>query len=563
MTIDLQTLKCGECGSSVLKRTGLNEYTCEHCGSVTLVEDNVSDRLERVLDQVKNEAGRRLAAEQAQQQALAMRKVGVVVAVVLGVAVLVGVVGMFVGGRHGDTRSASGTPRSVVAAVADRTIPIDGLKLGEPRQVLVGSGSSAQAKLLVVARNETGKPLSRAGIRATYYDGDSKLDERSEMLPVAVLEPGESAPALIDMPSGKNVTRQELRVQKLAEPYNAVQGPRMAFSRVRLIQQGERVRLVGRIVNDRKDAAVVGGFEVLATLYDDAGQVIGFGHGYGQANEVPAGARTSVDVSIARFGRAAAIAAWDYRIGYSTVEASGSRTPVLSADRVIRTVGAPENFNPDLRLGTDDLLADDSERFDERQLELLPLVAGRSNIQRPLFLTELVNRSNDAIVLAPGGAIARFGGNKADGSTAITGLAYLYPGERFPILLEPRDVERITQTRIEWKPMRRAALPGPRKPLEVKVTGTKAETGSVLLNFSQRFSYRSVEVTGSVTNPGTAIVGKVRLWVSLRDRNGQLTGFKLMDNLPAIAPGESVPFQVNVEQNARDFATVTTLYQTE
>eukprot|EP01036_Dinobryon_divergens_P008437 gene8437-11267_t len=55
MTIDLQTLKCGECGSSVLKRTGLNEYTCEHCGSVTLVEDNVSDRLERVLDQVKNE----------------------------------------------------------------------------------------------------------------------------------------------------------------------------------------------------------------------------------------------------------------------------------------------------------------------------------------------------------------------------------------------------------------------------------------------------------------------------------------------------------------------------
>jgi hypothetical protein len=270
-----------------------------------------------------------------------------------------------------------------------------------------------------------------------------------------------------------------------------------------------------------------------------------------------------VDVSIARFGRAAAIAAWDYRIGYSTVEASGSRTPVLSAGRVIRTVGAPENFNPDLRLGTDDLLADDSERFDEKQLELLPLVAGRSNIQRPLFLTELVNRSNDAIVLAPGGAIARFGGNKADGSTAITGLAYLYPGERFPILLEPRDVERITQTRIEWKPMRRAVLPGPRKPLEVKVTGTKAETGSVLLNFSQRFSYRSVEVTGSVTNPGTAIVGKVRLWVSLRDRNGQLTGFKLMDNLPAIAPGESVPFQVNVEQNARDFATVTTLYQTE
>lgn len=95
------------------------------------------------------------------------------------------------------------------------------------------------------------------------------------------------------------------------------------------------------------------------------------------------------------------------------------------------------------------------------------------------------------------------------------------------------------------------------------MTGTKAETGSVLLNFSQRFLYKSVQVTGKVSNPGTNIVGKVRLWVSLRDRDGQLSGFKLVDNLPAIAPGESVPFQVNVEQNGRDFASVGTLYQTE
>jgi hypothetical protein len=302
---------------------------------------------------------------------------------------------------------------------------------------------------------------------------------------------------------------------------------------------------------------------VLATLYDDAGQVIGFGHGYAQASELKPGAQTSVDVSVARFGRAAAIAAWDYRIGYNTVDASGARTPVLNAERVVRTAAGPESFNPDLRLGTEDLLAEDSERFDPKDLELLPLVDGRNNIQQRLFLGELVNRSTDAVVLAPGGVISRFSGSKAHGTTNITGLAYLYPGERFPIFLEPEDMERFTSTRIEWKPMRRAALPGPRKPLEVKVTGTKAELGSVLLNFSQRFTYKSVEVTGSVKNPGTAIIGKARLWVSLRDRNGQLTGFKLVDNLPAIAPGESVPFQVNVEQNGRDFASVTTLYQTE
>jgi len=558
MTIDLQTLRCGECGSSVLKRTGLNEYTCEHCGSVTLVEDNVSDRLERVLDQVKNEAGRRLAAEEALKQKLMLRKIGIGVIAVLGVVLVGRIVGLLIG-------SGKPSPDARPAAVAaiDRSIPPDGLKLGEPRQVLVGTGSSALPKLLVVARNETGKPLSRAGVRAIYYDGDSRLDERSEMLPVSVLQPGESAPALIDMPSGKNITRQELRVQKLAEPYSATEGPRMTFSRVRLVQQGERVRLVGRVANARTDGVEIGGIEVLATLYDDAGQVIGIGHGYGQANEIQPGAQTSVDVSIARFGRAAAVAAWDYRIGYSIVGASGARTPVLSADRVIRATGGPENFNPELRLGTDDLLASDSERFDARQLELLPLIDGRNNIQQRLFLTELVNRSADAIVLAPGGVISRFSGSKARGTTNISGLAYLYPGERFPIFLEPEDMEKLTETRIEWKPMRRAAMPGPRKPLEVRVTGTKAQTGSVLLNFTQRFTYKSVEVTGSVKNPGNGIVGKVRLWVSLRDRGGQLTGFKLVENLPAIAPGESVPFQVNVEQNGRDFASVTTLYQTE
>ncbi|RQO59453.1 hypothetical protein DBV14_07025 [Variovorax sp. KBW07] len=559
MTIDLKTLKCGECGSSVLKRTGLNEYTCDHCGSVTVVEDNVSDRLERVLNQVKNEAGRQLAAEEALRQKLMLRKVGIGVIVVLGIVLVGRLIEVFI-----ESRNPPGErPVVAAAAVVDRTIPTAGLKLGEPRQVLVGNGSSAMPKLLVVARNETGKPLSRAGIRATYYDGDSRLDERSEMVPISVLEPGESAPVLIDMPSGKNITRQDLLVQKLAEPYNAVEGPRMSFSRLRLVQQGDRVRLVGRVANTRKDAAMVGGIEVLATLYDDAGQVIGFGHGYGQSNELKPGAHTSVDLSIARFGRAAAIAAWDYRIGYSTVEASGARTAVLSADRVIRTVGAPERFNPELRLGTEDLLAEDSERFDAKQLELLPLIDGRNNIQQRLFLTELVNRSTDTVALAPGGVISRFSGSKADGTTNISGLAYLYPGERFPIFLEPQDMERITDTRIEWKPMRRAAMPGPRMPLEVKVTGTKAETGSVLLNFSQRFTYKSVEVKGTVKNPGTGIVGKVRLWVSLRDRGGQLTGFKQVENLPAIAPGESVPFQVDVEQNGRDFASVTTLYQTE
>ena len=106
-------------------------------------------------------------------------------------------------------------------------------------------------------------------------------------------------------------------------------------------------------------------------------------------------------------------------------------------------------------------------------------------------------------------------------------------------------------------------LPGPRQPLEIAVSDTRADTSNVLVNFSQRYTYRFAMVSGSVKNPGSSIVRKARLWVSLRDREGRLTGFSTVDNLPAIGPGESVPFEVKVDQLGRDFATVSTVYQTE
>ncbi len=138
MTIDLQTLKCGECGSSVLKRTGLNEYTCAHCGSVTLVEDNVSDRLERVLDQVKDAAGKRLADEQALKQKQALRYAGIALAAVFGISALIIFFNVFFASR---VTVSSGARPSAVSAMVDRTIPVEGLKLGEPRQVLAEFGT--------------------------------------------------------------------------------------------------------------------------------------------------------------------------------------------------------------------------------------------------------------------------------------------------------------------------------------------------------------------------------------------------------------------------------------
>lgn len=551
MTINHQTLRCAECGSSALKRTGLNQYVCEHCGSVSVVEDDISERLDRVLDQVKDAAGERLAAEQRVRQQQTLRLAGLIVGGLVLFMLLVVVVSSFVGSRG-----------SRPSAVVEMPIPVDQLRLGEVREVLVGRGSNARPKLLVVARNETGKVLDRPSIEAVFHDGENKLGSKSESLPLDVLMPGETAPVLLDLPSGdKRATRHELRVERLSEPYRAIDGPPLSFARARLVQQGPNdLRLVGRVVNTRKDATIAG-VNALVTLYDDRGAVIGFGRGYVQATELKPGERATMGASVEQFGGGTTpIAAWDYRIGYSLQDKDGGRTAVRSAERVIRTAGGPESFNPDLPMSTEDLLAEDSERFDLAQLELLPLVPGLNTIRQRTYMSELVNRSKDTIAIAPAAVISMFDGNTADGTTKFA-LAYLYPGERFPLQVDPNRADRITQTRVEWKPMRKAALPGPRLPLEVTVDGTRATTGSVLLNFSQRFVYKAVEVKGSVRNPGTAIVRKARVWVSLRDDKGQLTGIKLVENLPAIAPGESVPFEARVEQQGRDFASVSTFYQ--
>lgn len=558
MTIDLKTLKCGECGSADLRRQGQNEYVCGHCGSVTLVEDQVSQRLERMLTQVTDAAQRRLAQEEAaRRRRVATHAVGWGLGLGLVVAAVTVTVTLLADRPAKQTAAGLTTPSR---PAQPRGVPADALKLGEPRAVLLRRHGLNSGKLLVMVRNTHDAPLQRSSVEASFFDETQSLGQRSQSLPLETIAPGETLPLLIDLPSQGTVTRQQLQVRPLSTPHRSVAAPALKFNRARLVQSGdEELRFVGRLVNDRD--VTLAGIEALVTLLDDSGAVIGVGHGYTGGGELRPGQRAAVDFGVQRFGRGD-IAAWEVRTGYSVVQADTGRAVAASPDRVVRTAGGPERI-PALPAGSDDLLATDAERFDPAQLELLPIAVVRDNTQRVLHVTELVNRSSDAIALSPAVLLTPLDGGRAGRPIAIAEVGTLYPGERLPIVLQPYGVDRITGWRTEWKPSRKSALPGPRPALEVQLTGMQAQEGSALVNFSQRYRTHYLDVTGNVHNPGPGIVRKLRLWVMARDAQGRLVGFQRVADLPAAAAGDSVPFSASINLWGREAAKVTTLVQAE
>ena len=118
---------------------------------------------------------------------------------------------------------------------------------------------------------------------------------------------------LFDLPGDRTVTRQDLTPSRLSEPRDSVAGEVLRFAKARLVTQGDDVRLVGRLRNPLKEQTL-SGVQVLVTLYDASGAIIGFGRGYVQGSELKPGQQSAVEIRLERFFGKTAVAAWDYRV---------------------------------------------------------------------------------------------------------------------------------------------------------------------------------------------------------------------------------------------------------
>jgi hypothetical protein len=71
-----------------------------------------------------------------------------------------------------------------------------------------------------------------------------------------------------------------------------------------------------------------------------------------------------------------------------------------------------------------------------------------------------------------------------------------------------------------------------------------------------------VKVRGRVINEDTRPVDDVKLWVSLYDAAGLLTGAVYKDHMmPTLKPGESAPFEAFVNQYGANYAKIETVYE--
>lgn len=253
--------------------------------------------------------------------------------------------------------------------------------------------------------------------------------------------------------------------------------------------------------------------------------------------------------------------------GSPTTESANAKTTgaPAAATRIIRVKPAKVRVIEGVTLTTQELLDENFALFDAQALEIVEPRRLANEIGRSLWIAELVNRSEQYIAIDPKLDMAFF--EKARGVKLHPSWALpetLYPGERVPVMYGGEGFDKITEFKPAWQAMRRAALPGPRPALTISIDKTDARIGRGTLNFTYRYQYKYVVVSGRVTNDADHDVSKINVWVSLYDAKDRVTGAEFDElRLPVLKPGDSAPFEVAVKQYGANFERVGIVYDAE
>ncbi len=164
------------------------------------------------------------------------------------------------------------------------------------------------------------------------------------------------------------------------------------------------------------------------------------------------------------------------------------------------------------------------------------------------FVGEVVNHSTDTTAIAPTVGMTLFKGGRKLESTDLE-FSDLPPGAHSPAYFTwdggPRDIDRF---QFHWKPVQSYPAGASGHPqLQTTITNKKLTPGTVEVNFTSTYHFVTADVEGTVTNRGSSTATGIQLYLTLRDAQGRVTGFKEQD-LQQIAPGQSVEYKISADQ---------------
>lgn len=526
------TLTCGQCGSGAFTKVDDNEYQCTHCGAITLVEDDVARRLESILKKIQMPATP-AAPVAAKPKAAVLVAVGIMVFAALTFAILTG-----------------SFNRAYVPATT--TVDQSKLVLSDLRDL-----RPAKPALLVMMHNETGTTISAPEVRVTLFNDQLTQGEVTGRPLLSDLLPGEYTPVLIDL-DNRTFTRYTVAAGTARRTDR--QNVAISAQHVQLVRDDGGYRLLGTLSNGTTTDARTA--RVLAMLYAADAKLIGTCDGYAVSTRLPKGQASNFDASCDVL-EPTAIASYEYLVSadadYGDARPTRSASTEASASRLTKVAPAAAREVSGLRLTTEEWLDPGFALFDATKLRISKPMRMIDEIGRPFLLAEVENTSTSETALSPSLDTAFFDGHAQLRLKQQDPLpSRLAPGAKAPVMFSGENFARYSEMKATWTPMKQASAgKAPTNDLEVSIESSDSGIGTGTLNFTSRYQYKYIDLNGRISNRTDRRVDRARVWITLYDAQGKITGMKHQDiSLPKLAPGENAPFKANVKQYGENTARI-------
>jgi hypothetical protein len=306
--IDTKTLTCSNCHGGDFIRLDDNEFKCTHCGSITIVQDDVAERLEQILSKLQAPAA---TPPLTATPAIRAKWVLIWVGLFFFVLIAMELQALF---RDHSTDSASPYSSHGHADVDPGLLKVENLHRATPNypDYMVG-----------MVRNDSDRVVSSVSLSMHTFHDNIRGDDQSASMDQRLL-PGESQPIVFTSWPQQAGQRFEIASKEVRTEENFGGRAPLRLDHEQLIRKsGESgLRFIGQLTNAQTAAAK--SIEVSINLFDRNGRLIGTNHGSPESRELAVGETTDFDISISPYDDAD-IASMQYLVDSERVKAGADQ----------------------------------------------------------------------------------------------------------------------------------------------------------------------------------------------------------------------------------------------